>query len=90
MANVAHHTIRDKKLYDELKAAVDDSGKSRDEVWKLLFSDDEGTLKNPAIPTLAGGLDHISEREKGPGIIFHDIGSQRGGCVIDKTFEIRP
>jgi hypothetical protein len=55
-------TIYDDKLYEELKKNFS---------WDTLF-DDDYNLKNPSIPILAGGLDHISKTKKF--FVFHDIG----------------
>jgi hypothetical protein len=55
-------TIYDDKLYEELKKNFS---------WDTLF-DDDYNLKNPSIPILAGGLDHISKTKKY--FTFHDIG----------------
>ena len=55
-------TIYDDKLYEELKKNFS---------WKTLF-DADFCPKNPNIPVLAGGLDHISKTKKY--FTFHDIG----------------
>lgn len=55
-------TIYDDKLYEELK---------KDPSWKTLF-DADFYPKNPSIPILCGGLDHISKTNKY--FTFHDIG----------------
>jgi hypothetical protein len=55
-------TIYDDKLYEELK---------KDPSWKTLF-DADFYPKNPNIPVLAGGLDHISKTKNF--FVFHDIG----------------
>lgn len=56
------HTIYDHQLYTELK---------KDLSWETLF-DEDYYLKNPNIPVLFGGLDHISKTKKF--FYFHDIG----------------
>ena len=55
-------TIYDHQLYAELK---------KDLSWETLF-DGDYCLKNPNIPALFGGLDHISKTKKY--FTFHDIG----------------
>ena len=56
-------TINDSKLYNELK---------KNPSWETLF-DASYERKNPNIPVLFGGLDHISRTRKY--FYFHDIGS---------------
>jgi hypothetical protein len=55
-------TIYDNRLYADLEKNPD---------WKTLFGADFNP-KNPNIPVLAGGLDHISKTKKY--FTFHDIG----------------
>lgn len=55
-------TIYDHQLYAELE---------KEPAWKTLFYHDFYP-KNPNIPILAGGLDHISKTKKY--FVFHDIG----------------
>lgn len=55
-------TIRDQQLFQELK---------KDLSWETLF-DADFYPKNPNIPTLWGGLDHISKTKKY--FTFHDVG----------------
>ncbi len=55
-------TIYDNRLYADLEKNPD---------WKTLF-DADFYPKNPNIPVLAGGLDHISKTKKY--FYFHDIG----------------
>ena len=72
-------TIRDTKLFRELQEKPE---------WKTLFTEEKyPELKNPEIPTLAGGLDHIDV--KPGGFYFYDIGSSRGGKLVDNSFVIR-
>ena len=54
--------IYDHQLFEEL---------TKNPSWEVLF-DDDYNLKNPNIPTLFGGLDHISKTRKY--FTFHDIG----------------
>jgi len=55
-------TIYDNRLYADLEKNPD---------WKTLFGADFNP-KNPNIPILFGGLDHISKTKKF--FVFHDIG----------------
>lgn len=55
-------SIYDHKLFEELKKSPE---------WQTLFTSDYN-FKNSNIPTLAGGLDHISKTKKY--FTFHDIG----------------
>lgn len=71
--------IKNPELYQKIEKA--------DDKWKALFADDEGTLEDERIPTLAGGLDHI--KEKKDRIIFVDIGvSKNDGKTVDNTFAV--
>jgi hypothetical protein len=64
------HTIYDHQLYTELKECLSDGAGNR-KLWETLF-DEDYNLKNPNIPVLFGGLDHISKTKKF--FYFHDIG----------------
>ena len=55
-------TLKDHKLFQELV---------ENPCWETLF-DADYNLKNPNIPVLFGGLDHISKTKKY--FVFHDIG----------------
>lgn len=66
-------TIYDHQLYTELK---------KDFSWETLFVDDDSYYKNPNIPILCGGLDHISKTKKY--FTFHDIGCNG----MDNSFRI--
>jgi len=70
-------TVRDKKLFEELK---------KNPKWETLFQE-EGTLKNPYIPILWGGLDHIEITPKG--IYFFDIGATFDGITRDNSFVVK-
>ena len=54
-------TIYDHKLFEELK---------QNQGWETLWNNDQP--KNPNIPVLTGGIDHISKSKKY--FTFHDIG----------------
>ena len=64
------YTIYDHQLYTELKECLSDGAGNR-KLWETLF-DEDYYLKNPNIPVLFGGLDHISKTKKY--FTFHDIG----------------
>lgn len=66
-------TIRNTQLFHELHKTP---------TWATLWNDDNET-KVP-IPTLRGGLDHITVTKKY--VTFHDVGSNLG----DNTFRIGP
>ena len=66
-------TIRNTELFLELKRMPE---------WETLF--DGTNIKDSEIPSLWGGLDHISVKNNG--IYFYDIGSNGR----DNSFVIRP
>ncbi len=78
--------IRNTKLFQELKEVAREGG----DLWKALWREGKGCpeLKDPRIPFLAGGLDHIDIKPRG--IYFHDIGVSVGGTIRDNSFVIRP
>jgi hypothetical protein len=69
-------TIKDSELFQELV---------ENPCWRTLF-DADFCPKNPNIPVLAGGLDHISKTKKY--FTFHDIGCIVGGVLKDNSFRI--
>jgi len=74
-------TIRNNQLFEELQAAPRDN----DALWGVLFGGpDEGPYcKDPEIPVLTGGLDHVEVTKTG--VYFHDIGCNGE----DNSFVIR-
>jgi len=77
-------TIRDRKLFNELKNVENTDEQT---IWNTQFvipENDAPYLKNGNIPSFFGGLDHIKFTRKG--IEFHD----RGCNGKDNTYVIRP
>jgi len=69
-------TIRDNGLFDDLKAKLE---------WHTLFNADFSP-KNPNLPILVGGLDHITITQKA--VTFHDIGCNGKGNTFRVMREI--
>jgi len=84
MFNQMHNTmktIRNTELFEELQAAPRDS----DALWAALFSGPvwEGYCRDPEIPVLAGGLDHVEVTKTG--VYYYDVGNNGE----DNSFVIR-
>ena len=74
--------IKDTKLFLELL---------KDPSWGTLFDRSNPAypeIKNPHIPTLAGGLDHIVVKEYQ--VEFHDIGISNSGRIRDNSSCVVP
>jgi len=63
-------TIRNNQLFEELQTASRDD----DTLWGVLFeeSEDGPYCRDPEIPVLAGGLDHVEVTKNG--VYYYDIG----------------